>query len=657
MERFTAIQDREQSQRTLAVEDALFAHSEDGMWGERETESRKDRPRYTINRVAPAIDQICGDQKQNRTSIKVRPSDGAATKETAKVYDGLIRSIESLSQAENAYDSAFEESVTGGFGGWRLNTEYANEESFDQDIRIRPVKSAATSLWFGPAVAYDKRDADHAFYTSYISVEEYKKKWPKAGQVDFDQETYNDGSQWYLDGMLRIAEYWVKTPVKKKIARLSDGRIIDVKEDGAILDELASEGIEVIQERTVDSYKIEMYILSGSEVLTGPQQWAGRFIPLVPLFGKTSNIEGEEFIRGIVRFSKDPNRIYNYATSANIEAIALAPKDPYWLTATQVGDYKTQFETFNQKNQPFLFYKHDPESPGAPQRTGAPSVQTGLLSAVQQAGSDIEATTGMYAPAMGNALQLLSEKSIASQAEKGDRGSFIFSDNLQKSIAYTGDILVDLIPRIYDTEQTIRILGADGVSEIVDINKPEIDGLLNEVKIDEQTGEEIIFNDLARGLYDITVTSGPAYATRKAESLAQMNEFNMSNPQMAAMNADLIIKSMDLVEGDEMYERARKALIQQGMVEPTEEEVKEMGLDQPAPPDPQAEALIKNIESQTQLNIETVRNKQADTDKKVAETVKTHEEANLKKAEAEAQELENDMIESGVMELIEDGKV
>ncbi|MHC1629217.1 MAG: portal protein, partial [Candidatus Nezhaarchaeales archaeon] len=276
IQRFTEIQDREQSQRSLAIEDALFAHSEDGMWGERETSSRKDRPRYTINRVSPAIDQICGDQKQNRTSIKVRAADGEASKDVAKVYDGLIRSIESLSQAENCYDGAFEEAVTGGYGGWRLNTEYANEESFDQDIRIRPIKSAASSLYFGPSIEYDKRDAPYAFYTSYISDEEFKKTYPKAkaGAVDFDQETYNDGLDWYREGLVRLCEYWVKTPTKKKIARLSDGRTIDMDEDGAILDELAFEGITVEKTRTVDSYKIEMYIMSGSEILKGPQAWA-----------------------------------------------------------------------------------------------------------------------------------------------------------------------------------------------------------------------------------------------------------------------------------------------------------------------------------------------------------------------------------------------
>jgi len=174
--RFETIQSREQQNRSLAVEDNKFANDHDGMWDEETKIKRKDRPRLTINRVAPAIDQVVGDQRQNRTAIKVRPASGDSEKDIAEIYNGLIRNIEAQSQAENSYDGAFTEAVTGGYGGWRVNSEYADDDTFEQDIRIRPIHDATTSLYFGLSEHYDKRDSSHAFYTKFISNEEFKQK-------------------------------------------------------------------------------------------------------------------------------------------------------------------------------------------------------------------------------------------------------------------------------------------------------------------------------------------------------------------------------------------------------------------------------------------------------------------------------------------------
>ena len=670
LKRFDFVQDRERSQRTLGVEDMKFAHAEEGQWDENAVKKRRDRPRYTINRVAPAIAQIVGDQRQNRTSIKVRPQSGEADKSTAKIYDGLIRNIESQSQAESSYDAAFDETVTCGYGGWRLVTEFNDDDSFEQDIKVLPITSAVSSLFFGPAKKYDKRDADYAFYTTYIPISEYKATWPKEAEIPFDQEQMAANQTWFLNDMIRIAEYWRKRPITKTICLMSDGRILDFDEDKAIFDELAFEGITIEKKRKVKSHIVESFIMNGSVILRGPQKWAGKFIPLIPVFGKVTHIEGKEFVRGITRFAKDSNRIYNYVTSANVEAVALTPKDPYWVTTSMIGDYKTQFETFNQKNQPFMFYDHDPKSPGPPKRTGAPSVQTALLTAAQQASSDIEATTGMHSAALGNGPQLLSEKSMISQAEKGDRGAYIYNDNLQKSIQYTGDILVDLLPRIYDTERTVRTLGIDGATEIVKINERAFDDF-NQVVIDEQTGDEVIVNDLSRGKYDVQTITGPAYATQKQESLEQLLSLSEANPDFAGMSLDLITNSLDIIDSEEIKERARKLMIERGSVEPTEEEAEEMGLNQPKEPDPQTVALTENVNSQTELNLATLSNKNADTYNKMVksqqvnvdsyktliDTMKTKSEAGIPmtKQDEELLEIQRFMVEEGQESLLQEG--
>lgn len=648
--RFEVIQAKESPDRSLAVEDTRFAHEYDGQWDEDAKVKRRDRPRFTINRVAPAIDQVVGDQRQNRTSIKVRPGDGQATKDTAMIFEGVIRDIESESNAEDSYDNGFFEAVTCGYGGWRINTEFADDHTFDQDLRIRPIHSSATSLYFGLSERYDKSDATHAFYTKWMSKEDFEDKYPNATMDDFSQREYAANNHWYRDNEVRVAEYWVKTPIIKKIGLMSNGDILDLDEEKDVLDELAFQGIEVIKTRKVKSHKVEMYILSGSEVLKGPMQWAGKYIPLIPVFGRIAHLEGRETVRGLTRFSKDANRSYNYATSANLETIALTPKDPYWVTPKMVGPHKAQFENFTTKNSPFMLFEPDERLGNQPpQRTGAPSIQQGLIQVVDQAARDVETTTGLHAPAMGHGAALMSEKSMMSQAEKGDRGVFMFGDNLQKSIAYTGKVLVDLIPKIYDTERLVRVLGEDGTSEVIKINEAAFDEF-NETVIDEQTGNQVIVNDLAQGRYDVKAVTGAAYTTKRKESLEQLIELANASPEFAENSGDLIAKNIDALEGQELADRMRKVYIQKGVAEPTEEEIQEMGLGEPQQPDPQTIALIQNLNSQTAKNESDIANDQVEREKKMAETAKIQ-------ADTEAQLLEIDLIESGVSELLQDGDV
>lgn len=622
LERFQIIENRERQQRKLAIEDMKFVNVEDGQWTEDAIERRANRPRYSINRIAGAVDQLVGDQRQNRTQIKVRPISGGADEKTAKIFNGLIRNIESQSNAENSYDSAYDEEVTGGYGGWRVLTEFNDDDSFEQDIRILPIMSAATSLWFAAgAEAYDKRDAQHAFLTKDIPTEEFKTSFPNAVVSDFTQEMFSSSlcNSWFRDDVIRIAEYWVKTPVMRTVALLSDGRVISVEDEKKVIDELAAQGIKIVKQRKVKSHKVEMYKLNGLEILEGPNAWAGKYIPLIPAYGKISNIEGRTYIRGLTRFAKDPQRIYNYSTSAAIEAAALTPKDPYWLTPAQALGHENQLKTFNKKNQPFMFYNVDPKSPGPPARTGAPSVQTALLSQVQQAALDIESTTGLHAPSLGSGPQLLSERSMISQAEKGDRGAFVFQDNLAKSIQFTGDILIDLIPRIYDTPRMVRILGLDGKSEVVGINQEALSEI-NQPIVDEQTGETVIVNDLSKGKYDVITETGPAFNTLRSEAAQQLIELSAASPVFADLTPDLIAKNLDIVDGEEFVQRLRKFAIQQGIATPTEEEIEEMGLNQPQAPDPAQTALTDNVNMQTEKLKADIENQDAKTQQVLIDT-------------------------------------
>ena len=647
VKRFERIENKERDQRKAAVEDIKFAQTEDGQWDEGAIAKRKNRPRFTINRVAGAVDQLIGDQRQNRTNIKIRPVSGGATEDVAKTLTGLIRNIESNSKANNAYDTAFDEVVNGGFGGWRVTTEFSDDDAFDQDIKIKALNTATTSLWFDDAaMEYDKRDAMYAFVTVDMPKEEHKERFPKSPMSEWSQEQYNTSScqSWFKEDSVRVAEYWVKTPITKNLALLSDGRVIDSDEEQSVMDELAAKGVTVKKTRSVKSHKIEMYLLDGSGILEGPKAWAGKFIPLIPMYGRQSHIEGQTYTRGIVRFAKDPARIYNYETSSIVETNALTPKDPLWYTPAMAKGHEAKYRNFATQNSPFMPYNADQKTGGGPPiRGGAPAVQAASLQILQQTSMDLYHVTGMQPPSIGVNPELKSGKAIQAQEKQGDRGSFIFTDNLAKSIDYCGEILVDLIPRIYDTARQVRIMQQDGETENVEINT------VNEEVIDEQTGKPVLVNDLSMGKYDVVTETGPAFATQRQESAAQILELITQSPRFEAVALDLVAKDLPILETKELTKRIRKLMINEGTVEPTDEEKEELGLDQPQAPDPQQVAITDNIAMQTEKLISdieaqdaktlqtTIDTQQAtiETYKKLVDAFKTQSEAGIPLTQAD----------------------
>lgn len=619
--RFERVETKERDQRRLAVEDIKFAQTEDGQWDEGAKEKRKNRPRFTINRVAGAIDQLVGDQRQNRTDIKIRPVSGGANEDVAKVYTGLIRNIESASKASNAYDCAFDEVINGGYGGWRVITEFNDDDAFEQDIKIKPLNTATTSLWFDDAAKeYDRRDALWAFVTVDMPTEEHAKRFPNSPASAWSQEDFDNSgcSSWVSSNTVKVAEYWVKTPITKELALLSDGRVIDAEEEKAVLDELSKQGITVKRTRKVKSHKVEMYLMDGSTILEGPKPWAGKFIPLIPMYGRQSHIEGQTYTRGIVRFAKDASRIYNYEISSVIETSALTPKDPLWYTPAQIKGHETKYRTFTTQNSPFMPYNPDPKAPGAPQRGGAPAVQTGSMSIIQNASMDIYHVTGMQPPSIGANPELKSGKAIQAQERLGDRGQFIFTDNLVKSQEYCAEILIDLIPRIYDTERQVRIMAQDGESENV---------FINQAVRDEQTGEDVLVNDLSTGKYDVVAESGPAFATQRQESAQQILDLIATSPMFENLAMDLVAKDLPILESKELTKRVRKIQIQQGIIEPTEEEIEDLGLNQPQQPDPQQVAVTENIQIQTEKLISDIEAQDAKTLQTTVDTQKATIEA------------------------------
>lgn len=581
--RFARCLDHDDDQRKLAQEDLKFAFVQGSQWDESTKKARGLRPCYEYNKVRQHIRQVTNDQRQNRPAIKIRAVE-EGDKDTANTLQGLIRNIESVSNAERAYDTAFEIAVAGGFGGWRVVAQYADDDAFEQELRIKEVRNPF-SLYLDPgAQEWDRRDALYGFVTETLSESEFKVRYPDAKISSFDGDA-EWANQWFFDEKVRVCEYWFKKPYTKTLALLSNGATVDKAEAADVLDDLAAEGVTIVRERQAQCMKVYQCIVSGAEVLSKPVEWKGKFIPIVPVWGDLVNIEGRDLFSGMVRFSKDAAKGYNFTRTMAVESVANAPKAPWLLTPKMLeGGLQKVWDEANVENFPYLPFNPDPNVPGGmPKREPPPDVPQSLIALAQLDNDDLKATMGQFDASLGAKGNETSGKAIIARQREGDNANFNYIDNLGRAVKYTGEILVDLIPHYYDTPRTIRILGEDGAEKYVQ--------LYGEV-LDKKTGQTVKVNDLSRGRYDVTVTVGPTFATQRMEAAELLTNIMQSAPDTAPILADLVVKNMDGPGTDEASKRLRRMAIKAGMVAPTDED-REEEANNPAPPNPAAELEMR----------------------------------------------------------------
>lgn len=618
----------EQDLREAAVDDIRFVNVPGTQWEEQQKKKRGKRPCYEFNLLRQHCRQVTGDQRQARPSIKVRAVEDD-DQDGAELRQGLIRNIEGQSNADRAYDTGFQYAVDGGFGGWRIVTEYSSDDAWEQDIRIKEVRDPF-AMWFDPAaVEYDRRDARFAFFEQRMPREQFKAQFPKAQCVEFDSD--HDYGDWFGDELIRVAEYWVKKPATKTLLLLSDGRTVDADEAAEALDELAAQGITVVREREVKTHKVCMYLVSGAEVLSGPHEWPGKFIPLVPVFGDLIHIDGRDEYSGLVRHAKDAARLNNYNMTTAMEAVAKLPKNPYLVTAKMLEGKGVQsiWERAATEDPLFLPYTPDQNAPGArPVREAGPEFPVALVNLAGVCNDLLKGVTGIHDASLGAKSNETSGKAIIARQREGDTANFAYQDNLARSIRYTGEILLDLIPKVYDTERTVRILGEDGGEKFVK---------LNTIVRDEQTGQMIKVNDTAAGKYDVTVTTGPSFSTQRAEFVELMNTIFQAQPQAFALFGDLFFKALDAPQAQELAERAKFLLpppLQQQMAQGKELPPEAMlAMQQAQQAMQEAEARVQALQ---QAQAELMQDKAAtDADKAQITAQRAQIQADIKVAQAQ----------------------
>ncbi len=558
--RFQQAADAESEMRKFALDDLKFRAGEqwpDGIKRQREIDGR---PCLTINQMPQFIRQVTNDQRQNRPSIQVNPVNDEADPETAEIIQGIIRHIEYDSSADAAYDTAFQASVTSSFGYFRINTAYSDPMSFEQDIKILRIRNPFT-VYFDPNCKEpDYSDANWAFVTETISKDDYKDQWPdsKMATTMDDWESIGD-TGWADKDSCRIVEYFYRESVKKTVVLLSDGATM-LKEyipEGGL-----PKGVTVVNERQTQIFAVKWVKMNGVEVLE-ETDWPGKWIPVVPVLGDELDIDGKRVIEGIVRNAKEPQRQYNFMSSASTEAIALAPKAPYIVAEGQLEGHEQEWQTANIKNNAFLSYKavsiNGQPMPPPQRNTVEPAIQA-TTEAMMQAAQDLKAVTGIYQAALGAQGNETSGKGILARQSQSQGSNYHYIDNLTRALKHAGRILLDLIPKVYDTQRVLRIIGEDGTQSTVEVNTPQ-----------EQAASVEKVYDLSVGKYDVTISTGPSYQTKRQEAVQSQIQLVSAYPPLMGVAGDIMVGNMDWPGAKEISERMKKSLPPQLQDDPTKD--------------------------------------------------------------------------------------
>ena len=557
IKRFKIASESESLNRELALDDIKFRNGEQWEPGVEAARRNEGRPCLTINKLEQRVDQVTGDQRMNRMGVVVRPIDMASKSgigdfELAEVFTGIIKNIEATSNAKAAYDIGFDHAVGHGFGFWRILTEYNDDDSFDQDIKIGRI-SNSFRVYLDPSAEHaTKKDAMWGFITSLVDKDEY----PNA---DWDTGRGDGTELWFEGEKVRIAEYFRRVPEKVELWLLPDGRTIKVKDSKMdIRDELIEQGTIPEKKREADSYKVEWYKISSNKIFDR-NVFPSKFIPIIPCYGKELNVDGKTIYRGVIRYAKDPQRIYNYTRTASVEQTSLAPKAPWVIEENQIGNHATLWETANIKNHPMLVYKNVP-GVTPPMRQAPPQPSSGWISESSLADQDIDAASGMYKASLGAPSNERSGKAINARKVEGDVGVYHFHDNKAQSLQHTYEILVDMIPRVYDTKRIVRIKTPEDKEEMIQINQEVYDN---------QTGQWIKVYDLSQGKYDVAVDVGASYTTQRQMASESMMELIQYAPQLAPRILDLIAKNLDWPGADDIAKRLEEKV-------PTQEEIQQL---------------------------------------------------------------------------------
>lgn len=575
------VTDAESRNRQKGLADLKFAAGDQWPVDIQNSRHLESRPCLTINKIDAFIRQVTNSQRQQRPRSKAHPVNSTSDPKIAEIITGIIRHIEVNSDADQAYDTAFDMACRVGWGYWRVVTDYVNEKSFDQDIYIQQIENPFTVYFDNNSTLPDGSGADRCLITDMLPKREFKILYPGAQENSFSARGAGDLTQdWINKDNIRIAEFFTVDKKKAKLVKLSSGAVM-LDSDLPPPEILMASNISVVGDRESFKRQVMWRKITAFDVLE-EKVWPGRWIPVVPVYGCQTVIDGRRERHGMVRFARDPQMMYNFWRTSETESIALAPKAKWLMAEGQDEGHENEWANANVSALPVLHYKTtdvDGREAQPPQRLQPEPPPSGALQASMGASSDIQAVMGMYDPAMGKPSGPKSGTALRAEQGQSDQSNFHYYDNLTRSIKHSARICLDLVPKIYDSPgRVMRVIGDDGKPDLTTLNDSQI-----------VNGVQTVLNDVTVGEYDIVMDVGPGFNTRRLEAQEAFGSL-MSGPlgeEISKVGADLVVRLYDAPGMDVLADRLAAA-------NPMSQ------IDEKSDVPPQAQMMIKQLQNQVQ---------------------------------------------------------
>ncbi len=543
-------------------------------------------PRFELNKIARECDRIIGEYRQNRISVRFRPKDSQASEALSEKMNGKFRADYQETSGGEACDNAFDDAVVGGFGCFRMCADYEDEmdpSNEQRRISLFPVYDPATCVFFDQdSKQYDRSDAMWALEMFSMTPKAFENEYPKAIAASLSRDDFGTQYDWATPDAIYVARYYEVRIEKVTLsswrnALTGESAIYDDEQIKEIKDELEGGAFELINEREVKKRRVYCGLMSGAEWLEEPKRIVGEYIPLIPVYGRRSFVDNQERIEGHAAKAMDAQRLENLmvsmiadnATQSGGDGIPVvdvdmipAPLMGHWSQRNKKRPAYLPMVSLKDKNgtivSPAQVSSYTPP-------TQMPPALAGLL---QYTGTAIQQITG--ASQFENMPSNIATETVDSIFNRMDTQSYIYMDNMAKSMRWAGVVWLSMAREIYGSDTPMRVVNEDDSDDVA---------VMNGAVIDRQTGQEIALNDLSKGKYEVTVDVGQSFANRRDSTVKSLTNILAMIPPATPKHDLLTSVVLDNMDGeglDDLKEYNRKQLLMSGVVKPRTPEEEQM---------------------------------------------------------------------------------
>lgn len=532
----------------------------------------------TFNKCAPLLNALCGEQRENTPSLQVFPSDDV-DEQTAEIREALVKDITLDSDSKVVFQTSFQCAATGGYGAFRICTEYESDMSFHQVVRFKKILMPSTCYWDMSSENECKTDGMFAGFEVRVSREKFKILYGEELEKDMHPDQVGDGTNAKVfndDDSISVIYDYSREYNTETLRMLSNGRTVSEKEfkelvevevDGQKLLVDNGEMLTVEDKRDVPRYKVIARVCAGEYILE-QEEFPSQQLPVVFVDQNSFyDKQGKQIIRPFLKDAKDAQRYINYLGTQSAYLLKISRYDQFMLSKENARGNDTQQIWRDPSNvQGGLLYDES-KSGAKPESLRPPELPQSLVTQYERALNDIQSSTGMYNAQLGEQGNEVSGTAVKARTKRGAKNTYIPYDSLNRAIACAGQIVNEMIPKLYDTERTVNLNMKDKGMTPITLNKG----------MDAYGGK--IENDMTKGEYKIRLLPGPSWEGQKEEALESMQAIMQANPQVFPMIADLYVENLPLANSLELRNRLRT------MVPPEIIQAGKTG--EPPPPKPQ----------------------------------------------------------------------